>query len=916
MENESEIKIKEEIISKREDKFINFLKKPEIWAVGFLILLIILGVYIRIQPLNINSNTGKPGLWDIATNTWTLGPDLDPWLFTRYAQTIVENGSLPVIDSLRNVPLGFDVSKETQLLPMMIVGVYYFLNIFSNNSVMFAALIFPVIMFGLTIISFFLFVREVFVRKNKNATKANIIALISTLFMTVIPALLPRTIAGIPEKESAAFFFLFLSLYFFLKAWKSEKTKNYITLSILAGVSTACLGAVWGGVLYAFIAIALSVFIAFILNKVHKKELIIYVLWVISSFSLIVLYSKYKISDLVSSLDTGLVCLVLLVLIIHNIIWNTKIRNFKILNTGIIPKSIISSIVATILVFIIVLIFLGPNFIISKVDAVNHALLTPVTGRWQITVAENRQPYFTEWGASFGPYIKNIPIVFWLFFAGSILLLTKIFESIKKKDLWVLIGLYIFFFLGLVFSRYSASSVFNGENFISRVFYYGSAIIFLGFLIYYYIKDFREGNNKFEMVDFEYILLFSLFLFCLVTTRGAVRLVMVLAPIAPIFIGYLIVELTSKLFKIKDDVWKVIAGFFILIIILAGIFSCYTFYQESKGQAQSMIPSYYNQQWQKAMNWVKTETPTSAVFAHWWDYGYWVQSIGNRATITDGGNAISFWNYYMGRLVLTGDNQKDALDFLYSHNATYLLIDSSDIGKYSAFSSIGSDAKYDRYSWVGTFLQDEKQTVETRNETDYVYLGGTAMDEDLIINDSGKEILLPGQAAGIGAIVLPTTNLNSTIVFGQPYIITVYQNKQYKVNLRYLSVNGEFKDFKSGIEATAFIFPSLTMQGQSVSKNPIGAAMYLSPRLMRGMLAQIYILEDPFKKFTNFNLTHSEPNLIIADLNKQGMSLPKFVYFQGVQGPIDVWKINYKGDEKFNPAYTDKVASKYLNWSL
>jgi len=82
-------------------------------------------------------------------------------------------------------------------------------------------------------------------------------------------------------------------------------------------------------------------------------------------------------------------------------------------------------------------------------------------------------------------------------------------------------------------------------------------------------------------------------------------------------------------------------------------------------------------------------------FGHWWDYGYWVQSIGKRATVLDGGNAITYWNYLMGRYVLTGNNQDDALEFLYNHNTTHLLIDSSDIGKYGAFSSIGSDESYD-----------------------------------------------------------------------------------------------------------------------------------------------------------------------------------------------------------------------------
>ena len=49
-------------------------------------------------------------------------------------------------------------------------------------------------------------------KNKKSVNRANLIALISSLFMIVIPIFLSRTIAGIPEKESAAFFFMFLSL--------------------------------------------------------------------------------------------------------------------------------------------------------------------------------------------------------------------------------------------------------------------------------------------------------------------------------------------------------------------------------------------------------------------------------------------------------------------------------------------------------------------------------------------------------------------------------------------------------------------------------------------------------------------------------------------------------------------------------
>ena len=866
---------------------------------------------------------GNPGLWDITTNTWTLGPDLDPWLFFRYTEIIVEQGSLPKIDMMRNVPLGFDTSIETPLLPLMIAGTYYFLNIFSDVSVIYAAAIFPVIMFALTIITFFLFVREIFIRKTKESkTKANIIALISSFFMIVIPAFLSRTIAGIPEKESAAFFFMFLAFYLFLKAWKSEKLKKAIIFAVFAGVATVSMRLIWGGVLYLFLTIAIASFIAFILNKVHKKEFIVYSSWLFVSLILTLVFFSKKISLtglFLTRLDTAICFLIFLIFLIHFIIWNTKLSEMKILTKYKLPKNIISLIVALISILILTLIFLGPGFIIDRIKMIHQIIFKPTYGRWGVTVAESRQPFFTEWGASFGPFIKNIPVFFWLFFVGSVVLFKKMLNKIKSKDAWILTGTYILFLTGIIFSRYSGSSIFNGNSFISKSFYYLSALILIGSLVYYYIKYYKKEDKGFEKIAYELLILFSLFILGLFGARSAIRLILVLAPITSIFVGYLIVESISKFRKTNDETGKIILGVLVILILLSSIFVFYTFYKSVKSQAYNMVPSSYNQQWQKAMEWVREETPKDAVFSHWWDYGYWVQSIGNRATVLDGGNAISFWNYYMGRLVLTGDNQEDALEFLYNHDATHLLIDSSDIGKYGAYSSIGSNENYDRASGIGVFILDEKQTQETQDKIMLVYSGGIGLDEDLIINETEKEILLPAGSSGVGAIVLPienTGNLNDVSKAGQPYIIIVYQGLQHKVNLRYLYGGGEFIDFGSGIEACAFLIPRLIYNAQGLSSNPIGAAMFISPRLMRGMFSQVYLLDDSLNKFPNFKLVHSEPNFIVRDLRNQGMDLPEIIYYSGIQGPIKIWEIEYTGNEQLKEEYLDTDASKYLSWEL
>jgi hypothetical protein len=134
--------------------------------------------------------------------------------------------------------------------------------------------------------------------------------------------------------------------------------------------------------------------------------------------------------------------------------------------------------------------------------------------------------------------------------------------------------------------------------------------------------------------------------------------------------------------------------------------------------------------------------------------------------------------------------------------------------------------------------------------------------------------------------------------------------------MRYLYFNGKFMDFNSGIESTAYLFPSLSLNGNSVNQNPEGAVMFISPRLMRGMLVQIYLLGDPLNKFPNFELAHNEPSLIINDLRNNGAQLPDIVYLNGLQGPIKIWKIKYTGNEKIREEYLDRDASKYLDWKL
>jgi len=300
------------------------------------------------------------------------------------------------------------------------------------------------------------------------------------------------------------------------------------------------------------------------------------------------------------------------------------------------------------------------------------------------------------------------------------------------------------------------------------------------------------------------------------------------------------------------------------------------------------------------MSWVRTETPKDAVFGHWWDYGYWVQTIGERATVLDGGNAISYWNHMMGRYALTGPDEREALEFLYAHNTTHFLIDSTDIGKYSAFSSIGSDANYDRTSFIPTFLRDDSQVQEKKNSTVFVYTGGAGLDGDIIYEENGTKIFLPSGIAGLMAILIEKDQGSKIIT--NPRGVFVYEGRQYSLPFRY-AFDGEFKDFGFGVESGVFLMPKVEQQGNSLNIKQDGALLYLSSRVVKSQLARLYLYKQDSDAF---KLVHNEDDYIVAAMKAQNAVIENdLVYYNGVRGPIRIWEIHYPQDIKLDKKYLD-----------
>jgi len=540
-------------MEKRKRDIINFLKKKKDWIV-YAILAFIISISVFIRTRNI------PRLKDITTGTWTLGPDLDPFLFLRWAKYIAEHGKLFIIDTMRYVPLAdicsgeacipINTKGETILLPYLIAYLSKFLSFFDKDiTVTYAAIIFPVIFAALTALAFFLFARKLFYKENKNT--ANIIALVATAFFVLIPSLLPRTIAGIPEKESAAFFFIFLGLYFLLESFTSEKLKRGIIFGILSGITTGALALIWGGIEYILITIAGVILLAFLFGKIDEKRFYLFGIWILSFiFSTMPFSVRYSLQSMLTSLSTELIFMVFFIMLVDFLLFKKRLIKISEKITNKLPHQIISFIIASILLVIVASAVFGISFIPDRISTIIDQTIQPLNrGRFSVTVAENKQPYFTsDWAGEFGPIVFNIPIYFWLFFVGAIFLFGYLIKPLDKKEKKILIISYIIFLSCLIFSKYAPHpNLLDGEGPLSLFVYFGGFLLFIGSFGYVYYKRYKNKEfSIFNEFNFAYLLYFILLTVSIIGARGAIRFIMILGAVSPITIAFLLVKIPQK----------------------------------------------------------------------------------------------------------------------------------------------------------------------------------------------------------------------------------------------------------------------------------------------------------------------------------------------------------------------------------
>lgn len=166
----------------------------------------------------------------------------------------------------------------------------------------------------------------------------------------------------------------------------------------------------------------------------------------------------------------------------------------------------------------------------------------------------------------------------------------------------------------------------------------------------------RRGKNK----DFFYIMFFWFAVMLFASFKGA-RFVLFLLPPLGLFLGGFFSEIMPRIVKkFSFDFRAKIAakaGFLSL-----AVFVIVFFFFSGLAVAKKIYP-FMDDNWHKALTYIKENTSAQAVIHSWWDYGDWFEAVAARGAIFDGQSQNKPHAYWMARVMMT-KNEDEAVRIL------------------------------------------------------------------------------------------------------------------------------------------------------------------------------------------------------------------------------------------------------------
>ena len=527
--------------------------------------------------------------------------EYDPFFNYRATQFIVENGIPAYLDwhdDMSWYPHGRDVVSTSQ--PMLHITAATLYQIFGAGSDLYDfSIMFPVVIGSATAIVMFAVVRTI------GGTTAGLLA---SLFFAVSVPVLYRGLIGWFKSEPLGIFYGLLGVYFFLSGIKSNNGKSSFLRLVAGGILIGIGISSWGGVQFFILPLTLF-FLALPFFRKDKKFLMwaipVFVFSLLASSSIFDMelfissaeseispdslsgidqpnvYGQSKFTDadaVVASIGYGSAALIGTMAIALLILTIQKINQKHELRNGLAVLAVTA---------IIGVAVLSSGFVdlpaYRYLNAVNPFLTTtdPLTD----SVSEHSTSQMKVTFFFFSIMMVFAGIGVWLIFQK------KLNQYMKFKTDMIAFAL----IMGLI-GVYASATFVRAELFAAL-----SVIILASIGISILASKILERKIfKDHTITGQ------------ATTKAA-------------FVGGIVVLLVLPLVLPLDDNMVAFATFAPAIL-----------------SANTPFEDFTSTDWLDAMQWLKENTPKDAVVASWWDYGYFITTLGERKTLADNATLIDW----------------------------------------------------------------------------------------------------------------------------------------------------------------------------------------------------------------------------------------------------------------------------------
>jgi len=593
---------------------------------------------------------------------------IDPFYIYRMIVHLIQNNlHLPALDTMRYFPTGFDPHIEHVLMYYPYAIMYVLVSKVVAVDILAFAKFAPAFFGALFVVPIF------FIGKEIHSKTTGVLA---AFFFAVSPSVIFRTSAGFVEKEPFGGLFLLIAVWFFLRAIR----KDSLVSGLVSGISLAVGATAWGGVNALYLALA-AYTVIMVLTTRHPEPYLkafapVVVLGVTVPALTVGLYSLTSTYSLM--LYVALALVVFVEVMEKYTQYKKEHRKYTIpaiYGFGALFVLIGSFFSAT----IAKLVSSAWGFLFFKESVIMSTVAESVTSTWP----DFTRGLGTTYAVGILPFMEGILPVFsvWVFaFLGVFLIIHKAYNKRGTVYFGLLLAAIINVLSYVLFLQNAAAGVTEKQALLQAVF------VFTFFPLIYFI-----GRK-----DYKAAFILMLFYSSLLGFLSRVRILFIVGPYAFILAAYAITRLIhyvkyskimqeAKNLSEKVNVYSVGAGLFVLLVLGTNFATGYVI-------SENLRPSYGGA-WVPAMDFLKTNTSEDAVILSWWDFGYWFQTMGERATLLDGGNYYGNLDEYAARYFTGYYNETEQEEYLLEWRPTHILVDSTMIGKYAAMSKIANRGK-------------------------------------------------------------------------------------------------------------------------------------------------------------------------------------------------------------------------------